>query len=106
MKRVDKRFPARNGSIASLGSAETLGAQALDFLAADLERLGGFLAATGIAPTSVRTAAREPGFLRGVLGYVMADESLLIALASRLEVGPDRLGRAIAEIVGSDRADP
>jgi hypothetical protein len=46
--------------------AEGLAIQALAFIAGDSERLGRFLAVTGIGPAEIRTAAREPGFLVGV----------------------------------------
>ena len=51
-------------------SAELLAVQALTFLAGEPERLGRFLALTGIGPESLRTAAAEPGFLAGVLDHV------------------------------------
>ena len=40
--------------------AENLAIQALGFLAGDPERLGAFLAATGIGPETIRKAAAEP----------------------------------------------
>jgi len=52
--------------------AEGLAIQALAFVAGDSERLGRFLAVTGIGPAEIRTAAREPGFLVGVLDYIGA----------------------------------
>ena len=50
--------------------AEGLAIQALAFIAGDGERLGRFLAVTGIGPAEIRAAAREPGFLIGVLDYM------------------------------------
>ena len=49
-------------------AAEGLAIQALTFIAGDAERLGRFLAVTGIGPNEIRAAARESGFLIGVLG--------------------------------------
>jgi len=48
-------------------AAESLAIQALSFIAQDPERLGRFLALTGIGPAEIRSAAAEPGFLTGVL---------------------------------------
>ena len=47
-------------------AAEGLAIQALTFIAGDGERLGRFLAVTGIGPAEIRAATREPGFLAGV----------------------------------------
>jgi hypothetical protein len=57
-------------------TAETLAIQALTFIAGDTERLGRFLAVTGIGPNEIRAAAREPSFLAGVLDYIASDERL------------------------------
>ena len=59
-----------------------LGIDALTFLASDEDRLGDFLSASGITQVNLRDAAREAGFLRGLLGYLAADERLLIAFAA------------------------
>ena len=76
------------------GTAEALAIQALTFLAEEPERLGRFLAMTGIEPAQIRAAAREPGFLAGVLEHMLADESLLIAFADSAGVDPAALARA------------
>jgi hypothetical protein len=77
-------------------SAESLAVQALAFLAGDPDRLGRFLAVTGIAPEAIRSAAAEPGFLMGVLDHVLADERLLIAFADEAGIAPEEVGRARA----------
>ena len=68
--------------------AEVLAIQALAFIAADGERLGRFLAVTGLGPGEIRRAARERRFLAGVLEYVNGDEDLLVAFANYAEVDP------------------
>src|SRR5262245_58106192 len=50
-------------------AAERLAIAALAFIAEEPERLGRFLALTGIGPESIRTAAHEPQFLLGVLDH-------------------------------------
>src|SRR5262249_36350748 len=47
-----------------------LAVAALGFIAAEPERLGRFLALSGIGPDSIRAAAREPQFLAGVLDHI------------------------------------
>jgi hypothetical protein len=68
--------------------AESLPIQALAFIAGDGERIGPFLAATGIGPDMIRAAAREPDFLAGVLDYVAGDDALLVAFATDAGINP------------------
>lgn len=69
-------------------AAEELAIAALGFIAAEPERLGRFLAVTGIGPQSIREAAREPHFLAAVLDHVASDERLLLAFAAETEIDP------------------
>src|SRR5262249_8745065 len=75
-------------------TAEMLAIQALAFIAEEPERLNLFLSTTGIPPSEIRTAAREPGFLAGVLEHMLADESLLIAFADSAGIDPAAVARA------------
>ncbi len=81
-------------------AAEGLAIQALTFIAGDGERLGRFLATTGIGPAQIRAAAQEPGFLIGVLDYLAGDERLLSAFAAESGVNPSDIGKAIAALGG------
>ena len=74
--------------------------QALTFIAGDSERLGRFLAITGIGPAQIRAAAQEPGFLIGVLDYLAGDERLLSAFAAETGVDPAQIGKALAALGG------
>jgi hypothetical protein len=75
-------------------SAETVAIQALSFIAQEPERIGRFLALSGIGPESLRDAAREPRFLAGVLDYVAGDERLLLAFAEENSLAPEQIPRA------------
>jgi len=75
-------------------TAEMLAVQALAFIAGDEDRLGGFLASTGVALESIRDAAREPDFLAGVLEHMLGDEKLLIAFADSAGIDPAEVARA------------
>jgi len=75
-------------------AAEALAVQALSFIAADPDRLGGFLAATGIGPGDIRAAAREPLFLAGVLDHIASDEKLLLGFAETAKSDPRTIGHA------------
>ena len=81
-------------------AAEELAIQALTFIAGDSERLGRFLAITGIGPAQIRAAAQEPGFLIGVLDHLAGDERLLSAFAAETGVDPAQIGKALAALGG------
>lgn len=88
-------------------AAENLAIRALGFVAADPELLGRFLALTGIEPAAVREAAREPGFLAGVLQFVLAHEPTLLAFAQDASVRPEAVAAALHALPGGgDRHDP
>jgi hypothetical protein len=80
--------------------AENLAIQALSFLAGDPERLGRFLAITGIGPDMIRKAAADPTFLAGVLDHVVSDEPLLVAVAEHAGVTPQTVENAQALLSG------
>lgn len=87
-------------------SAETIGVSALGFIAADPELLGRFLAITGIEPTHIRQAATEPGFLAGVLDFVLAHEPTLLAFTSSADLDPSTVLKARRALPnGSDDYD-
>ena len=82
-------------------AAEALAIQALTFIAGDGERLGHFLAATGIGPAQIRAASGEPGFLAGVLDYLVGDESLLAAFAAETGFDPSDPAKALVVLGGT-----
>jgi hypothetical protein len=91
-----------NDAAARRAAAEALAARALGFLAADPERLGRFLALSGIDPRHIRTAAREPHFLAGVLDHVLADEAgLLVPFAAAEGIAPTEVAAARAALDGT-----
>lgn len=87
-------MPFLRQSPLSAEAAELLAVQALAFIAQDGERLGRFLAVTGIGPAQIRDAATEPHFLAGVLDHVAADEALLLAFARHVGIEPSMIARA------------
>ena len=80
--------------------AEGLAIQALAFIAGDSERLGRFLAVTGIGPDDIRTSARDPSFLVGVLDYMASDEQLISAFAAEADLDPSDIERGRAVLGG------
>jgi hypothetical protein len=82
--------------------AEDMAVAALTFIAQDDERLGRFLALSGLESGNLREAASEPGFLVGVLDYLSSDEPLLLAFAANFQIDPTAI--ATAQRLLSDEA--
>src|SRR6185369_7125656 len=103
-----RRQRGRSSDEERQAAAEGLAIAALGFIAADPERLGRFLALTGIGPESIREAAREPRFLAGVLDHVAGHEALLLAFAAEHDVDPDHVMLARDVLIGGrwERDDP
>ena len=74
--------------------AEIVAVQALSFIAGDPERLGLFLAESGIGPETLRTAAADPQFLASVLDFVMRDDATVQAFASASQLHPTNIAAA------------
>ena len=83
-------------------NAEALAIQALGFIAADPELLPRFLAITGIEANSIRQAAREPGFLAGVLQFIAAHEPTLMRFSEETGTPPADVGKALKALPQGD----
>jgi hypothetical protein len=92
----------KSGATQRQAAAEAVAIAALGFIAAEPERLGRFLAVTGIGPESIRQAAREPHFLAGVLDHIAADEPLLMAFTAENQFDPNEVIRARDALAGQD----
>ncbi|TPI35739.1 DUF3572 family protein [Mesorhizobium sp. B3-1-9] len=83
--------------------AETIAVRALGFVAADPELLPRFLAITGIEANSIRRAAAEPGFLAGVLQFILAHEPTLLRFAEETGTPPAAVSKALRALpLGND----
>jgi hypothetical protein len=74
--------------------AEIVAIQALTFVAGDPERLGLFLAESGLGPETLRTAAANPQFLASVLDFVMRDDATVKAFADATQLHPTNVAAA------------
>ena len=74
--------------------AEIVAVQALGFIAGDPERLGVFLAESGIGPETLRSAAADPRFLAGVLDFVLRDDATVKAFATASQLHPTNIAAA------------
>ncbi len=74
--------------------AEIVAVQALSFIASEPERLGLFLAESGIGPETLRTAAADPRFLASVLDFIMRDDATVKAFADVSQLHPTNIAAA------------
>jgi len=74
--------------------AEIVAIQALSFIAGEPERLGLFLAESGIGPETLRNAAADPRFLASVLDFVMRDDATVKAFANVSQLHPTNIAAA------------
>ena len=74
--------------------AEIVAIQALSFIAGEPERLGLFLAESGIGPETLRNAAADPRFLASVLDFVLRDDATVKAFANVSQLHPTNIAAA------------
>jgi len=74
--------------------AEIVAIQALSFIAGDPERLGMFLAETGIGPETLRNAASDANFLLNVLDFILRDDGIVKAFANASQLYPTNIAAA------------
>lgn len=70
-------------------TAEIIAISALTFLADDEQRLGRFLALTGLGPTELKAEAHKHRMLSAVLDYLLHDESLLLVFTTSNRIAPE-----------------
>ena len=85
--------------------AEIVAIQALSFVASEPERLGLFLAETGVGPETLRNAAADPNFLLNVLDFVLRDDATVKAFATASELHPTNVAAA-RQVLGDALGDP
>jgi hypothetical protein len=74
--------------------AEIVAVQALSFLAGEPERLGRFLAESGLGPETLRSAASDPNFLISVLDFILGDDETVKAFAGASKLHPTNIAAA------------
>lgn len=83
--------------------AEIVAVQALSFIAGEPERLGMFLAESGIGPETLRSAAANPHFLGHVLDFVLRDDATVKAFAAASGLHPTNIAAARQALSDQDR---
>nr|WP_156392599.1 DUF3572 domain-containing protein [Rhizobium sp. Root482] len=84
--------------------AEETAIAILAWLANEPELLGRFLALTGTDPASLRHAAADPGFLAGVVDFLMGHEPTLLSFCEATGTPPEQVVRTHAVLSGPDNS--
>jgi hypothetical protein len=84
------------------GDADTLALSALGWVLADQERADRLLALTGLTPEVLRDGLTDRAVLGAVLDYLAGHEPDLMLAADALNVPPERLAQARAELSGGE----
>jgi hypothetical protein len=88
----------------TMEDAEETAIAVLVWLAGEPELMGRFLALTGLEADNLRDAAREPGFLAGVLGFLMNHEPTLMDFCAASGTKPESVARAFQALGGAGEA--
>ena len=81
-------------AVGSGKDAETIGVEALSFMASNPEVLRRFLDVTGMEPGQLREAASKPSFFVGLLDFILAHEPTVLDFAAAAELDPTEIGMA------------
>lgn len=81
--------------------AETIGIDALSFLAGNSELLTRFLDLTGLSIEQLRTEATKPAFFVGLLDFILGHEPTLIDFANAAELDPSEVALARERLAAS-----
>jgi hypothetical protein len=74
--------------------AQNLAIAALGWIGADGEMINRFMGVTGIEADAMRQAASEPGFLAGVLDFLLAHEPTLMRFCDDNNLDPAQVQAA------------
>lgn len=81
--------------------AQILALQALAWLAADEDRIGPFLAQSGIGLADLQARAGESDVLAAVLDFILGDDSRVLAWADEADLRPEAAAIALSGARGA-----
>mgnify|MGYP002713098696 CR=1 FL=1 len=84
----------RGGHEETLENAQTIALRAFTHLLADDHLRDRFMSLSGSSPGDLPGMMQDPAFLGGVLHFVLADESLLLAFCAAHNLRPEDVQRA------------
>lgn len=76
--------------------------EVLGWLASEPELLSRFLALSGLEASNLRAAAAQPGFLTGVLTFLMQHEPTLMRYCEATGTPPEAVARAYKALGGGE----
>src|SRR5437762_723117 len=83
-------------------SAQVLAVQALEFLAADEDRLNNFLTSTGMDVGDLREIAASDHFAESLLDFICSSDELVLAFCESAGTSPEQLMRTVQGLKGYD----
>jgi len=88
--------------IPSQDEAERIAAQGLLYLSGDSGRLERFLTLSGMNPETLRQHAHDKPVLRGILEYILSDDSLVLGLSEFSGIAPEAPAAALHALRGRE----
>jgi hypothetical protein len=93
-----RREPTKTNT--SAANAEGTAAAVLGWLASEPEMLGRFLALSGLQANQMRHAVSDPGFLAGMIDFLMGHEPTLLAFCEATGIKPETVAAAWQHYAG------
>lgn len=81
--------------------AETIAINVLGWISSDPELFNRFVGISGIDVSQIRQAAEEPGFLAGVLEFIMNHEPTLLSYCAAENEKPENVASAFRSLSGT-----
>lgn len=82
-------------------AAETLALSALAHIVGDARLRDRFMALSGADASTLKSRVSDPGFLAGVLDFLMTDETALVTFCESSQIAPEMPGHARALLPGA-----
>jgi hypothetical protein len=83
--------------------AATIALQGIAHIVNDEHLLDAFTSYTGVDPQAFKAALADEGFLAAVLGFLLDEESRVLAFAAAADLNPEEVQRAWQILSGEDR---
>jgi hypothetical protein len=98
---IIKGFPQNpNKHVDEREAAETLAIAALNYIIADEDLLQRFFAETGMAPDTLREAAKSPNFFSFVLDFICSNDETVLGFAAQEKMRPEKIVAARTRLAG------
>jgi hypothetical protein len=92
--------PEPSDSKSNASQAEETAGAILGWLATEPDMLGRFLDLSGVQPNQLRAAVDDPGFLSGMVEFLMNHEPTLLAFCEATDTKPEAVAAAWQHYAG------